>query len=406
MSGARLLLGVVVGLGGLMVVGIAGPQAQQDECSIIVQAGQSIQEAIASAPPGAVICLEPGIWYENISISKPLHIHGAGPQATFIKGVRNGPIFLITANVGLANLTITESRGENPLWQWCRPSFEEEHCPIGVNIRERAWVSLHNVIVTGHNTAIAALGTSTLELSQVTLKDNTVGLLGADTARVSGQEVTIGGDGWVGILAADLALVQLERLTISQQQVGIQLEHMAFDERSGAQVKLTESKLSQNWLGLLIEGGKAKLLDTTLEGNFVGVWAQGDPTAPSRRGEVEMERITLSQSQRDGLIVTGTAIVSLRESKILDSGVHPNCQWAAWICNGVTVRESAQLWITNSVIQGSADWGLTAWKRDCGYGQDEFEGTVTLLGQVLIEGNNKSGNQAGMGKPEGQVCLP
>ncbi len=376
------VVGAVVGLGLLVVVGSG---AQQGACSVTVQAGQSLGEAVDAAPPGAVICLEPGIWYTNLSIYKPLQIRGAGPQATFIKGVRDGPIFRIVANVKLTDLTITESSRKYP---FC---YREE-CGIGIMIEESGWGSLRNVVLASHDTALLIHGTGYLELFQVSLADNEIGLFVEDTARVSGAEVVIAERGSAGIRVSGSAFVHLAKLTISQQQVGIAIEDR------GGQLRLSEAQLSENIVGLEVHQGEVKLLDTSFEANRIGLWARG--------GVVTAERVTIARSQRDGLVATGEAFVSLDGSKIVENGVHPNCRWVAWVCNGATVQESALLWITNSAIQGNADWGLAAWKRECGYAQDSFAGQVTLLGSVQIEGNNTSGNHAGAGKPEGQVCLP
>ncbi|MCS7275348.1 MAG: right-handed parallel beta-helix repeat-containing protein [Candidatus Bipolaricaulota bacterium] len=201
------------------------------------------------------------------------------------------------------------------------------------------------------------------------------GIVG-DSARVTGSGVTMA-DGEVGLRVSHSAFVQLEKLSISQQQLGILIWERA-------QVRLSNSKLSENWVGLEIQDGNVKLLDTTFEANRVGLEIRG--------GVVTAERVTITRSQRDGLIAAGKeAVVSLVASKLSDNGVHPNCRWVAWVCNGLTVREAARVWMTNSVIQGNADWGIGAWKRECGYERDLFEGQVTLLGTVQIEGNNTSG---------------
>lgn len=374
------MVGVMVGLVLLLAVGSG---AQQSECLVTVQAGQSLVAAIEAASPGAVLCLGPGIWQENVSIGKPLHIRGAGPQATFIKGIRDGPILWIGANVKLADLTITESSRK----RFC---YREE-CGIGIVVKGSGWATLHNVILAGHDIALLVQDTSYIELSQVTVIDSEIGLSAEGNARVSGSEVVISERGVIGIDMSDSAFVHLAKLMISHQEVGIQ-------ERHESHLRLSEARLLENRVGLEIHDGEAKLLDTVFEANWVGLQASD--------GVVMAERVTIARSQRDGLVAIGKAIVSLEASKITDNGVHPNCRWVAWVCNGLTVREITRVWITNSGIQGNTDWGLAAWKRECGYAQDLFEGQVTLLGTVQIEGNNKSGNHTGAGKPEGQVCLP
>jgi len=49
-----------------------GTLAAQEECTVIVQPGESIQAAIDQAQEGDVICLAEGTWVENVKIEKSL----------------------------------------------------------------------------------------------------------------------------------------------------------------------------------------------------------------------------------------------------------------------------------------------------------------------------------------------
>jgi hypothetical protein len=59
----------------------------------------------------------------------------------------------------------------------------------------------------------------------------------------------------------------------------------------------------------------------------------------------------------------------------------------------------AQLKLTDSVIRENWDWGIAAALTQCGFPYDAFTGTVTFEGTNIIEGNNRWGNQKGMGNP-------
>ncbi|MFN4217950.1 MAG: hypothetical protein ACK4HB_01480, partial [Candidatus Bipolaricaulia bacterium] len=54
----------------------------QPDCTVTVQPGQSIQQAIDAAPEGTVICLAAGAWEEEIQITKGLTLRGAGWEKT------------------------------------------------------------------------------------------------------------------------------------------------------------------------------------------------------------------------------------------------------------------------------------------------------------------------------------
>jgi len=78
-----MLVFLILGLG---LVGFLGPGLAQS-CSVTVYPGESIQSAIDSAWPGAVICLAEGSWQENLIITKDdLVLRGEGPSKTFVTG--------------------------------------------------------------------------------------------------------------------------------------------------------------------------------------------------------------------------------------------------------------------------------------------------------------------------------
>jgi hypothetical protein len=51
---------------------------EQPACRVTVKAGDSIQQAIEQAQPGAVICLSTGRWDENLVISDSITLRGEG----------------------------------------------------------------------------------------------------------------------------------------------------------------------------------------------------------------------------------------------------------------------------------------------------------------------------------------
>ncbi len=83
---------------------------------IEVQMGESIQAAIDAAPDGATIRLAPGLYRENIIISKPLRLVGSGrsPSMTRIHAVVSQEVSTLTitgdADVVVENLVVDRSR--------------------------------------------------------------------------------------------------------------------------------------------------------------------------------------------------------------------------------------------------------------------------------------------------------
>ena len=92
---------------------ITNVQAQDEvECAVSLTPSDSIQTAIDEANAGDVICLEAGIWEENISIDKTLELHGVALEETIIDGVSDlEPVVHISGIATLQNIAITGSEG-------------------------------------------------------------------------------------------------------------------------------------------------------------------------------------------------------------------------------------------------------------------------------------------------------
>jgi len=82
---------------------------------IIVQPGNSIQEAINNANTGDTILVKNGTYYEHVIVNKALSLVGENKHDTIIDGNKTGVIVILTANnVALSNFTI--QKGELGIW--------------------------------------------------------------------------------------------------------------------------------------------------------------------------------------------------------------------------------------------------------------------------------------------------
>lgn len=220
-------------------------------CAMTVPPNQSIQAAVDSALPGAVICLPPGTWRENVVIGKPLTLRGSGPTATAILAAEPGrPVIRVEGGapveVALEGLKVGEGRFAEPyenhgilvggktrlLLTDCAVEGNEWH---GVLVEGEAQVTLTRCRVAGNWVyGIAVDGGAEVVISDcviegngshgigvltscpVTVRSSTVrgngshgiALAGASPAlEISG--CTVEGNGWSGILVGGSVQVTL-----------------------------------------------------------------------------------------------------------------------------------------------------------------------------------------------------
>jgi nitrous oxidase accessory protein NosD len=87
----------------------------QNECTITVSSGQSVQQAIDSAVKEAVICVSAGTFTENITISKSLTLQGAGESATILDGNQSGRVITIdpkneSVTIAISGVTVQHGK--------------------------------------------------------------------------------------------------------------------------------------------------------------------------------------------------------------------------------------------------------------------------------------------------------
>jgi len=203
---ALAILVLLVG-GGRAPVGWA-----QTDCTLTVQPGQSIQQAINAAAEGAVICLSAGAFQENIEIQKSLTLRGAGREQTSLEGKPEcKPVIRIESDakiqVMLQGLNVAEAKA----------LFCEAH---GIQVRGKAKVTLMN--------------------TQVSIKQNGHSLIVEDQAEVSlADSIIFGNRATGGVLVKDSAELSLNNSRISDN-------FAALLAQNSAQLSLINSRISGN----------------------------------------------------------------------------------------------------------------------------------------------------------------
>jgi len=493
-----------------LAVLVSGSGQEQPTCTVTVQAGQSIQEAIDKASEGAVICISADNfpYTEHLTITKSLTLRGAGRDKTFLTGkeISDQPIIHIKGDKGIKVVLedFTESWG---------PGSEFLPGLYGIYIQGQAQVTIRNMEIRRNSHGIVIGDTAQLQLDNVYIHWNTWrGLLATHSAKVAIKHSLIA-DTWYreGIMAAHSAQMNIVNTTLSNNDRGlvvtdsarVELQESRFLSNSGcglavwtpeAQVigppqefqgngadlcgfapaslrkplapQTEKTKLTvpgdytnlQEAIDAIAPGGTITLAPGTYEvgltlwkpvtlrgagpeqtilknlancqlvGSVIAgvagiqienlaLTTEGHGTALAISGHVRLSTVKIFDNGFDGLGIAGPAIVEVENSTISGNGTWPECSMGWVICNGIVLSGQAQLKLIDSVVRDNWDWGIAVDLKQCGFPDDDFTGSVIFEGTNIIEGNNRWGNQKGMGNPgnhpwnnpsvpDGQVCLP
>ena len=210
-------------------------------------------------------------------------------------------------------------------------------------------------------------------------------------------------------IACSSALLVEDRATVTAEEVRLEGAGAGLLAQGSSAVAMRDSEAVKNAFGVFAEGGATITLESTeLRENSLGAQARGSAELLFKGGQIR-------KNDLDGLKVEGDASAVLEGITVEENGLQ-RCERRRMICNGITVRERAQLTLRDSTVKKNADWGLSAVRGECGYPRDDFEGSVAFEGENVIEENDVFGRQRARGNPGdhpwngegvegGQVCL-
>lgn len=213
-----------------LVLLLSMPAVGQDEtsCTIEVQPGESIQEAIDNAPEGAVICLALGTYRETLRIDKSLTLQGMEKRAEITR-VEEGPVILIQGSedveVIIKSLYVTRAKGNfSAVKVEGNVQVSLENCTISDNYTRALWVegqaqvALENCALSDNRgDSITVWNSARIALNQCDISQNAGnGLVtwGSSFARLEGCTILENGDDGLWIMDSGHAV--LENCTISK----------------------------------------------------------------------------------------------------------------------------------------------------------------------------------------------
>ena len=199
-------------------------------CTITVQPGESIQEAIDKVPEGAVICLAVGIWEESIKITKSLTLRGAGDEKTMIEGKTKYDSIIVIGSTKEDREILVEIEG-----------VKITKGGDGIAISGDAEARITNCAVSGNNWGgIVLLEFAEAKITDCTLSENWSGIVLQNSGQAEIIGCTLSGNRNNGIECLDSVQAKITNCTVSESQSGIELSSFAWAE-------ITDCTISGNW---------------------------------------------------------------------------------------------------------------------------------------------------------------
>ncbi len=376
---SRLMFVVGMALG---LLAIGGRAQVQPPCTVTVQPGESVQKAIDQAAEGAVICLAPGRWAENLAIQKSLTLRGTGkePKEVWIVGAREGhPVVRIESQgeieVGIENLTAAEAKG-----LYCAMP-EQWVCPHGLQALGKAKVLIKDVQVSYNNVGLSVWGSAQVSLNHSQISNNGWGWWVQDSAQVSLSYSQISNNGW-GWWVQDSAQVSLTHSMVSGH------ERLGFFVVDSATVILSHSQVSDSGIGVVVRySAQLSLSHSTISNNwFIGLAADiGSAT-------VTLQNSIVSGNGR-GLAVGDSTTVRIEGSEISGNEGH-----------GIFLQDKAVAEIWGSRILNNGGYGIVLYWEGCV--DADYKADFKFAGQVMGEGNTIPGKEEPDGNKQGDLCPP
>jgi len=356
---------------------------------------KTLQEAIDAIAPGGTITIAAGTHnVAGLTIYKDVTLQGAAEQQTIVKGGIS--ICCKARQVQLEKLIVRESpvtglllSADEAMRVAISDSAISANRRHGIGVENSTQVTLQNSEISGNgHWGIYLYGSSQAMVSNTIVSRN-----GYDCAFLSNLGGWWGPPIWItvyicgGIEVGAKGQLELRDSTIKDNKVnGIELEQSA----------------------------QATIFNTLISGNGEGGIIIDD------QSQATINSTKISGNGGHGLVV-GDSHVMISNTTIEGNGTSGWCNGRESFCNGIWAKSfsgvQVQLIVSDSIITNNKDWGMATWLKKCGYQDDFFAGSVIFQGRNKIEGNNKSGDQNGMGNPgnhpwnrpevpDGQVCLP
>ncbi len=326
--------------------------------------GDSWQERIERASPGAVLEIPPGVYYESLWINKPIEIRSSG---AIFRGNTLDPVIVVTGNAtarlegvtlqdGIAGIVATH---EPPYGNWFPGLIAEPG---------QQQLELHTVKIIANNLGIWADS----HVTQLTIK-------GSELRDNRQYGIRFHG-----------SLLTLAESTIAGHETGLFADLRRYQQIPGS-ITITQTNFANNQLGIDVRGlGQLTVESSQISGGAVGIWVHGaERGIPSEQElRVHIARSLIRDHRRErvtsftlallaifsgefvgsGLALEGQAVVTLVENEIGESEFH-----------GIAVGQQSSVVLERNKIIKNGKYGVALEIAACMKGlavPQRFEGRI------------------------------
>jgi len=369
---------------GLVVLALAtlfGCSARRENPSAIsLRPEDSLEEALARAPEGAILVLSSGTYQGNLRLEKSVTLRGAGPEATILRASSPGPpvVWVLgKAKVRLEGLRVEGGRGG-----FASPEFSS----AGILVQDEAQLELQAVkIAQNMASGIFARDGAQLSLRDVEILENSrYGLEIYGGATVFAERTRIYGNKMGGVWAAGEGRVELEKSSVEnnlgpglwiRERAKARLWEAQIRENQGPGLSLRDSGeaqisaslvFGQREAGVLLsDGAILSAYGTIFEANWNGLELGG--------GRAYLEGCGLSRNRWDGIVARAGAQVRILR-----------CRFLGGEGSGISASGQADVEVRESVFEGCTIAGISGFSRIPvrGEGNEFYRNGVALLGNV------------------------
>ena len=327
--------------------------------------GNSWQDRLEQAPPGAVLEIPPGVYYESLWVNKSLEIRSSG--AVF-RGNTLDPVIVVTGDATLRLEGVTLQDGIAGIVATDEPPYGDWF-PGLITEKGRQQLELYGVKVLANTNAGIWAGSSVTKLviEKSELREN-----GRYGIRFHGLSLRFSD----GIIAhhetgvfADLAGYQQEPASATIAQTNFAENELGIEVRGGGELTVESSQITQGALGVWIQGTQR----TAVRDQILRVRIMRSVVRDHRQERVTSFALALlaifsGEFLGSGLALEGLADVSIIEDEITENEFH-----------GVAVGQQSSVILERNKIAKNGKYGVALEISACMQGlivPQRFEGHI------------------------------